>query len=156
MDVDVTDTPIEPAVAADAEAIERLLVAAELPPEGVRDALHAFVVVRDGEAIVAVAGLERYGDDVLLRSVAVAAASRRRGLGARLVAERLASAAAAGATDAYLLTTTAEAYFGRLRFQPIDRGEVPAGIRACPEFTSLCPSTAAVMHRSLRAMSRPL
>ena len=59
MNVDVTETAIEPAVAADADAIEQLIAAAGLPPDGVRDALDAFVVVRDGEAIVAVAGLER-------------------------------------------------------------------------------------------------
>src|SRR4051794_5359927 len=151
MNVHATGAAVEPAAAADADAIERLLEAAGLPTGGVREALAGFVGVRDGTGIVAVAGIERYGDDVLLRSVAVAAAARRAGLGARLVDERLARAVATGAGDAYLLTTTADGFFRRLGFVAIDRAEVPAGIRASAEFTSLCPANAVVMHRPLVA-----
>ena len=150
MNVDVS---VDPARAADLQAIEQLLTAAELPVDGVRDALEGFVVARDAGAIVAVAGIERYGAAVLLRSVVVAADARGRGLGARLVDERLRSAARSGATDAYLLTTTAEAFFGRLAFATITRDSVPATVRASAEFTSLCPASATVMHRGIAGLA---
>ena len=71
--------------------------------------------------------------------------------GGRLVAERLSSAARGGAADAYLLTTTAEAFFARLAFTTIARDAVPAGVRGSAEFTSLCPASATAMHRTLGA-----
>ena len=88
------------------------------------------MVARDAGAVIAAAGVERYDAAVLVRSVVVAANARGRGLGARLVDERLRTAARGGVTDAYLLTTTAEAFFGRLAFATITRDAVPAAVRA--------------------------
>jgi amino-acid N-acetyltransferase len=149
MNVDLDGATIRRAAPEDAAAIELLLVAAGLPPDGVREALRGFAVVSAGETVVAAAGLERYDDAVLLRSVVVAPGARGAGLGRRLVEERLALAALRGATAAYLLTTTAEEFFGALGFAPVDRERVPAGIRASAEFTSLCPASAVAMRRSL-------
>ena len=47
--------------------------------------LEVFVVATKGRDLVGVAGLEVYGSNALLRSLAVAAQHRSRGLGARLV-----------------------------------------------------------------------
>ncbi len=146
MNVDVS---IDRADLDDLGAMEQLLTAAELPVEGVREALAGFVVARDAGAVIAAAGVERYDAAVLVRSVVVAANARGRGLGTRLVDERLRTAARGGATDAYLLTTTAEAFFGRLAFATITRDAVPAAVRASAEFTSLCPASATVMHRAI-------
>jgi amino-acid N-acetyltransferase len=131
----------------DVASIERLLVAAELPVDGVADAVGEFLVVEDAGEVVAAAGIERHGGDALLRSVVVDASARGRGIARRLVDAALARASAAGAGDVYLLTTTADAWFARLGFVRVDRDQVPAGIRASAEFASICPTTAAVMRR---------
>ena len=146
------DVPVESASAADLPAIERLLTAAALPIDGVRDGLDGFVVIRDGAELVALAGREHYDAAVLLRSVVVADHARGHGLGHRIVADCLARAARAGATDAYLLTTTAEPFFGRLGFTTIARDGIAEAVRESAEFTSLCPASATVMHRRLSAL----
>jgi amino-acid N-acetyltransferase len=140
------------ATSADTESIERLLVEADLPVAGVADALDEFLVAEEAGRVVAAAGLERYGDDALLRSVVVDRVARGRGVARHLVDEVLARAAARGVGDVYLLTTTAEGWFAGLGFEPVDRVAVPPAVRASAEFASICPASAAVMRR--RADSR--
>jgi len=100
-------------------------------------------------ALVGLAGVELYPDGALLRSVAVHPAWRGTGLGRSLVARALETARAAGARDAYLLTTTAERWFPRLGFAPIAREAVPDGTRQSVEFREACPASAVAMHRAL-------
>jgi amino-acid N-acetyltransferase len=146
MKVDTGTGPVRPATEGDLPAIERLLVASDLPVEGVAAALSEFVVVDDGTGAVGAAGLEWHGDHALLRSVVVA--SEVRGLGhARAMIGRLLERAGAGGAGVYLLTTTADRYFAALGFVAIDRDAAPAAIRSSPEFASICPADATVMHR---------
>lgn len=133
------------ASSADIAAVLALLERSALPTDGVAEHLGDFVVAERDGGIAGVAGLERYGDAALLRSVAVAESARGTGLGALLTARALESAAAAGARSVYLLTTTAESYFPRHGFRPADRESVPAAVRESVEFTTACPSSAAVM-----------
>jgi len=134
----------------DAAAIADLLVANELPPDGM-DALRATTVVaRMNENIVGCAALELYDNAALLRSVAVHTDVRDRGLGRRLVHEMLARARATGVRDLYLLTLTAEDWFPRFGFEHIPRDQAPETIRQSDEFTTLCPDTAVLMQLSLR------
>jgi amino-acid N-acetyltransferase len=102
------------------------------------------VAEADG-ALVGAAGLERYDDAGLLRSVVVRDDWRGRGLGAALVRARLQLAATQGLTHVYALTTTAADYFPRLGFVAADRADAPAGIRSAPQVASICPSTAAFL-----------
>lgn len=145
----VVDATIRPATSADAPAVLGLLAASDLPADGVEAHLADFLVaVRDG-ALIGVAGVERYADGWLLRSVAVADSERGRGLGAALTTRALERAAKAGASAVYLLTTTAEDWFPRWGFRRIGRDAVPAGVRQSVEFTGACPATAAVMKLDL-------
>ncbi|MFN8110059.1 MAG: arsenic resistance N-acetyltransferase ArsN2 [Thermoleophilia bacterium] len=138
------------ATPTDLPTIRALLAAADLPVEGLAAALADTVVEPDAHgAVVGAAAIERHDGAALLRSVVVAPGVRGTGLGRRLVADRLRHAAATGLTDAYLLTTTAEAFFTGLGFRTVPRTEAPAGIAASPEFAALCPDTAAFMHRAL-------
>src|SRR3954447_3198108 len=150
MNVDVS---VDRATAADVAALEQLLSGEGLPIDGVRAVLDGFLLVRDGGGVLAAAAVERYGAAVLLRSVVVAPPARGRGLGARVVEQRLAAAARAGASDAYLLTTTAEPFFTRLGFSATTREAVPAEVRGSGEFTSLCPASATVMHRPIGGLT---
>jgi amino-acid N-acetyltransferase len=139
------DAALRPATDDDLAAVEGLLIAADLPVEGVAAALSQFVVVEDGAGIVGAAGLELHGEHALLRSVVVAPEARGRGLARAMVGRLLEPAAARGGV--YLLTTTADRYFATLGFAALDRAAVPAEIRASPEFASICPSDATVMYR---------
>ncbi|HEU4643245.1 MAG TPA: arsenic resistance N-acetyltransferase ArsN2 [Gemmatimonadaceae bacterium] len=138
---------VRPAVPADLPAVERLLVASDLPLDGVRDAFPTFVVAEAEGEIVGVAGLESCRDDALLRSVAVVDAWRSRGIGRALVTRVISDAEARGCRALYLLTTTAERWFPSFGFRQISREEVPAAVRETEEFRSACPASACVMCR---------
>ena len=132
---------------ADQEAVAALLRDLELPTAGVADWLDRFWVAEHESRVVGVAGMERYGDGGLLRSVAVAHGWRDSGIGRALVDRVLEEGRAAGVREVYLLTTTAEQYFPRLGFACVDRENVPAAVRASVEFTGACPASAVVMRK---------
>ena len=149
---------LRPADPADAGAIERLLASVDLPVDGVGDLIreHAqdFVVADDPESpgeLAAVAGLEVRGAHALLRSVAVRPRWRKHGLGDQLVRRLVCEAEARGIRAMYLLTMTAERYFPRFGFAPIDRTDVPDAIAATEEFRSTCPASAVAMCRTVGA-----
>jgi arsenite methyltransferase len=140
---------------ADADAVVRLLVEAELPTIGVREALarpaSGFVVAQSADVVIGVGGLEDCCDDVLLRSVAVTPAWKRRGVGRALVARLIAEAEARGRRAMYLLTTTAEAYFPSFGFAVVARDRVSDDVKATDEFRGACPESAVAMVRRLGA-----
>jgi amino-acid N-acetyltransferase len=140
---------IDRATPADAEAIFRLLEDNDLPLDGLSEHLATTIVARADGRIVGSAALEVYGEGALLRSVAVAPALQRRGLGHELTDAAFQLAHDIGAPAVYLLTTTAEAYFPRFGFERVDRAQVPETIKASVEFTSACPSSATVMRKLL-------
>ena len=141
---------MRPAQREEFDAIAGLLTAAELPVEDLDAAmLDAFVVATDGGNLVGVAGLEVYGSNALLRSLAVDAEYRSRGLGAKLVDAIETEARARGVTAFYLLTTTAAPFFERLGYTTHDRATVPLSIAATAELSSLCPESADCLWRDL-------
>ena len=96
-----------------------------------------------------VVGVELYGDVALLRSLAVEKDVRGKGCGKRLVEEAEKYAALNGVKRIYLLTTTAETFFGALGYKKIGRDAVPEAIRNTTEFSTLCSATAPVMAKDL-------
>ncbi len=135
-----------PARPEDLEPLCALLAACGLSSEGVSDWLLTFWVATDGGAVVGVAGLERYGDIALLRSVATHPAYRGRRIAANLCGRLLALARAEGVRTVYLLTQTAEAYFRRfLGFRTIPRTAADPRLQASAQFARACPDTAALM-----------
>lgn len=145
---------VRPARAQDRAQVEVLLRRAALPVEGVADHLAHFIVAAGaGAKIAGVAGLERYGTRALLRSVAVAPSTSARGLGSVLVRRALLAARGRGASEIYLLTTTAERFFERRGFRRIERSDVPPDVGASGEFNGICPDSATVMR--LRLPSSP-
>lgn len=149
-------TRIRPAATTDFPEVERLLVEAGLPTAGVADIFRTspsdFFVAMAGDLagkLVAVAGLEVCGDNALLRSVAVRPDWRRLGVGCDLVKRIVCHAEERGVRALYLLTMTAEHYFPRFGFEPIDRATVPADISQTLEFKSACPATAVAMWQAL-------
>ena len=131
----------------DEPAVKALLNLADLPLEGVTEHLDAFLVVENEGLVIAAAGLERYGDSALLRSVVVAIEHRGTGLGARLVRACLDASHLQPARSVYLLTTTAEQFFRRFGFAPIKRSAVPRAVQSSHELTGACPASAIAMGR---------
>lgn len=128
-------------------AVEALLVENNLPVLGVADDFGDFIVAEHEGRIIGVTGLERCGDDGLLRSAVVASDWRGKGVGAALVERVIETAEDSGVRGLYLLTTTAERYFPAFGFTAVPRESVPAGIRGTSEFTTACPASAVVMAR---------
>jgi len=140
----------EPARPDDFDAVARLLDAAALPHGDLTpEYLAHFLVLRDGDRIAGVVGMEVRGDAGLLRSLAVDAEWRGGGLASRLVDALEHAARDAGIRTLYLLTMTAEGFFARRGYAPADRAAVPDAILATEEFRSICPSTAACMAKKL-------
>lgn len=137
------------AAPADLAAVKALLASERLPTEDVAAHIESFIVAREGDQLVGVVGVERLGELGLLRSLCVAAAHRRGGLGGVLCAHASALARSAGVRELYLLTTTARAFFERRGFEAIARDQAAAPVRATREFAALCPASAVVMRRSL-------
>ena len=95
-------------------------------------------------------GFERYGEEALLRSAAVASRAQGLGIGKALTEHVIGEAAASGIDTLFLLTTTAERFFSHYGFETVTRAEVPDVVQRSIEFTSSCPASATVMRLSLR------
>ena len=131
------------------EYAEQLLSAAGLPTvdlEAERTQLYSASV--QGER-AGVGGLECYGTEGLLRSVAVEPEKRGEGIGAALCRGLEAMARQQGIETLYLLTTAATAFFETQGYVRIDRNEPPESIQQTTEFDELCPSSAVCMQKSL-------
>jgi N-acetylglutamate synthase-like GNAT family acetyltransferase len=150
-DVRLEGIRIRAAVLEDWGRVSELLAEAKLVPldETAQFGPQYAVAVDASGVIVGVAGYERYGKDILLRSVAVSHAYRARGIGCQLTTDRLADAASKGCQSAYLLTDTAKGYWERHGFAPIARAEAPRGITESREWSHACPESATAMFRRL-------
>ena len=137
------------AVTDDFAAINDLLTQSQLPLAGVAEHLSHFLLAVADESLLGCAGLEVYGTDALLRSVAVQAAEQSKGVGRALVERLRQQAEADGLRQLFLLTTTAASFFQRLGFQTITREEVPEAVQASVEFQGVCPLSATVMRLAL-------
>lgn len=132
-------TTIAPAGAEDRPELEALLAACGLPLDGLGDT--EFLVARIDGALVGAAGLERWGDAALLRSVAVAEPHRKSGLASLLVRARLVDAP----RPVYLLTLSAQRYFERLGFTAVPRAELPDALARSTQTSLPACSTAVAM-----------
>ena len=139
------------AQAADLPAIRTLLAASGLPGADLTPThLGAFWLQRDAAGLVGVVGLEPHGNAALVRSLAVRADERGRGLGGVLLAHAESRAGALGIEALYLLTTTAERFFAARGYTVIPREAAPLDIRATTEFAELCPASSVCMTKRVR------
>ena len=132
--------------------IKQLLTDSDLHHEDISTAhLKHFLLGWDGPKLVAVIGLEIKNHSALLRSLAVDAGYRNRGIAPRLVGEIEDYAKSMEVETLYLLTMTAEAFFKKCDYRRIARDSAPAGIQKTTEFRNLCPASAVCMVRHLGA-----
>lgn len=140
---------IENARPDERETVVALLAQGDLLTEDLPAGLPDFVIAKDEETPVGVAGLESFGPVGLLRSVAVDPAHQGKGIAAQLIDRLLATADASHLHELYLITNTADGYFTRYGFAPVSRDTVPEAIQQTQQFSGLCPSSAIVMKRTL-------
>ncbi|QHV94613.1 arsenic resistance N-acetyltransferase ArsN2 [Spirosoma endbachense] len=140
---------IEYARPEDKDIVIALLHQGHLLTDDLPADLADFVIAKDARKSIGVAGLERFNEVGLLRSVAVDPAFQGKQIGAQLVGRILETARAVGLREVYLITTTADRYFERYGFQVVNRQDVPVAIQQTQQFSDLCPSSAIVMKRVL-------
>ena len=137
------------ATAQDAQAIHALLERDGLPTSDLALSRPEFVVAFEGDDLIGVGALERFGTTALLRSVAVAADRRGAGVGQSIVRELEQRARAVGITELILLTQTHASFYQHQGYRVIERGNVGPLVQASEEFRSLCPASATCMAKSL-------
>ena len=137
---------VRPARPDDLPLVQDLLLAADLPIDGIEEQFgDAYAVAEAGGEMIGAEGIETYGDAGLLRSAVVDPSWRGRGVGDALTRDRLAWAKARGLREVYLLTTTAADYFPRYGFVRVSRTSAPPALQRSREFAEACPQTAVTM-----------
>ena len=149
-----TNLSLRPATPADWPAIEALLLANKLPPDGAQAHLDSYLLAISNGEIVGSAGTEVYGPIALLRSVAVAPGLHKQGVGKLLLDRLIDEAQRSGIARLYLLTVTAPEYFAQFGFKRGKIEEAPLALKASAEFQGACPACAAFMALTLQESSR--
>jgi arsenate reductase len=142
---DAASVELAPLPPSASGTLRALLGRFHLPADDVGQPNQTFVAAYASGELVGCVGLERFGADALLRSLAVVPRMQGAGLGKKLYLRALAEARSGGVRSLYLLTTTAARFFERAGFERIDRGLVPPAVAASAEFDSLCPASAVCM-----------
>jgi amino-acid N-acetyltransferase len=150
-----------PVEASDARLSE-LLHAHDLVTEDLADSPGQFYLAVSGRGVTsddapippdAIAGgfgleLDQAGRG-LVRSLAVVAHHRRRGIGGALMRQIEALAEGHGVRELWLITTTAERFFNRHGYATVDRGSLPPLVAESAQLQLYCAGDAWVMHKAL-------
>ncbi len=137
------------ASAEDLPAIIQLLEVSGLPHSDIVPGKQQFVVAEIDQKIIGCAGYEAYSRNGLFRSLAVGPLYRNMGIARTMTEKIIALAQEQGIKEFFLLTTTADKFFGKLGWEMINRNDVPANIASTTEFASICPSVAICMKYQL-------
>lgn len=146
---DLPHPQLRQASGPDLPSIASLLHEGGLIAGAARERLGRTVVAQSDRRVIATAAWEPAGDDALLRSIAVAADARGRGVGLLIVAAALRQASRAGFREIYLVTADAEGFFSRCGFHVVARDTLPEKVASHRQITRECPETAPVMHLTL-------
>ena len=145
----MTQIIIREAIKDDLKAVMSLLDRASLPSVDIEKHLLTFFVLENVRTIVGAIGMELYGDTALLRSLVVEKNYRNKGHGKELYSALISKAKKMNVINIYLLTETAEGFFGKEGFQKIAREQVPPSIKQTHEYSTLCPEGAVCMVKEL-------
>lgn len=137
-------------IAGDAPDLRAALEAAQLPADDLTEPGRCFFRFTENGNVLGFGGFEPHGHSVLLRSIVVLPPARGMGRGLEITGFLIQRAAETGAREAYLLTTDAAPFFERAGLRPVAREAASADILATRQAASLCPSTAALLVRSLK------
>ena len=136
---------------SDNKAIATLLETCRLPAtDAVASESMLFFGISQQGQLQALVGLELGNGCALLRSLAVAPALRRQGLGRVLLQHAEQHARRLGIGTLYLLTTDASGYFQQYAYQACAREHAPQAIRDTRQFQQLCPASAQLMSKNIQ------
>lgn len=128
------------------DRIRSLLLEAKLPAESLETGATVFYIAEENGRVAGVAGFEFYGEDALLRSVAVLPELRHQGIGSVIVDLMLEQARKINISRIVLLTETAKDFFTKKGFEVIERAAiVNDDLKRSSEFTQACPQSAVCM-----------
>ncbi len=113
--------------------VRALLEGEGMMTDGIEWPSACYLMAFDGDEAVGVVGIEPFLDSALLRSLYVAPAYRRRGVGRDLVAAARKAAHSRGARQLYLFSTDAGDFFTRIGFDPAPVAEVTEALRGTPQ-----------------------
>lgn len=132
------------------EELAKALQEASLPIDDLSQSAGTFFRFTDRKGEPAgFGGIELHGKNALLRSITVPQSIQKSGYGTAITRSLLRYAEMAGAESGYLLTMEAALFFNKLGFKTIAKSDAPPEILATPQASGLCPSTAALMVRSV-------
>jgi len=131
----------------DQKIIHSLLSGFKLPLDGLEETKLWLLESGNGE-VLGVAGLELYGNQGLLRSVAVTQGIQNQGVGTALANFVISETKKSQVQDLFLITTTAPAFFKKLGFKEESREQVVGSSTNSVEFISACPKTAILLRLS--------
>lgn len=135
---------------SDLEAIGLLLKACGLPRSDIKPPqLKCFLSAKSGDDLVGIIGLEVLEGVALVRSLAVTAKYRGRGIGTDLLDGAETLARRLGVETLYGLTETIEPLLLQRGFRRIDRDEAPEPIQATSQFSALCPESAVLLAKHI-------
>lgn len=129
----------------DLENIVNLLKENALPIVDIDLIKIKFILAEIDVKLIGCIGVEPYGKEGLLRSLAVNMNYRNSGIGNNLLQYLISFSKEMGITNLHLLTTTAESYFLSKNFVKSNREIAPDSIKNTIEFSSLCPSSSSYM-----------
>jgi amino-acid N-acetyltransferase len=101
----------------DSEEIRTLIISEMLPAMEVDEWIDGFWVLEEADQLVGCAGIEKYGEAAVLRSVVTALSLRGTGEGVRMTRRALDYAREIGAKRCYLFTMGAVTFFPRFGFE---------------------------------------
>jgi len=127
---------VMPARRGDMGELRGLLERVELPAEDAPDdAAGSFFILRNENGVVGCVALDVFGDDAILRSLAVDVEWRGAGYGWMLADAVITEARHRGVRRIYLLTETASDFFAAKHgFRVVDRSTVSTAVEASPTF----------------------
>ena len=134
----------------DYDKIKELLKTNNLPYEDIISSKVEFITYKSNGYLVGCIGIEKYGEDGLLRSLEVDNEYKSTGIGKYLLNELISKSRNEGINKLHLLTTTADKYFASKGFRNSERSNAPRAILNSKEFTEICPSNSIYMIVKLR------
>lgn len=138
---------------ADMEAIRKLLQNNGLPISDITlENTHFFAAYLDGRLIGSI-GLQVMDSVALLRSMVVEDRYRNLQVGKQLYEKVIELAIEKHIQQVFLITTTAQAYFGEKGFKVIAREQVPERIQQTTQFSKTCPDSGIVMHKLIASQT---
>jgi len=130
------------------EAVISLLEQNDLPVSDLDDTKILYALI-DGPDVIGTGGLEFFHECALLRSLSVKKDCQGKGLGKLITRQLEQVSRAKGIKNIYLLTTTAEDFFGKEGYRVIDRAEAPLSIKNTSQFSTICSSTGILMTKRI-------